>query len=309
VDRPAVSVLVPAFRARPFIERCLGSLLAQSFTDWEAVVLDNASEDGTFEVASGFAARDPRFRASRNPANVGPLRNWRACLERARGRLVALLFVDDWYEPGFLEALVPRLEDPAVGLAFSGVNIVRQAGARIVRSRGHYVFAGRRELASVEYLAGAYDGSPEMPVSPACAVLRAEDARRWLMHDLRDGAALGVADHGAGADLWLFLQACREYPRLAHVDRPLVSFSSHGSNLTYRSEVPRAYAAARLEFAESSDRWAPSQKGLARMAWALRGTDRAAAVRGRLTAAGRLHLLATHVRGAVAPAFRRVFPR
>jgi len=74
---PKVSILIPVFNRKDYIAECIQSALDQTFTDFEVVVVDNASEDGTWEICQQFAANDQRVRIFQNDTNIGPVRNWR----------------------------------------------------------------------------------------------------------------------------------------------------------------------------------------------------------------------------------------
>ena len=145
---PAASVLVPCFRSAAFLARALDSLLAQTFEGWEAVVVDNASDDGTFELALSYAQRDRRIHAHRNAENLGPLQNWRRAAALARGPFAALLFSDDWYAPELLAEALPYLGDPRIGFVQSAVRIVEdpaRAEAAPVRFASRDIGADLRE--------------------------------------------------------------------------------------------------------------------------------------------------------------------
>src|SRR5437667_3511518 len=81
---PAVSVCIPAYRGAAHIGEAIESVLAQSFADFELVVVDDASRDDTAAVVARY--RDPRIRFLRNERNAGVQANWNRCLELARGR-------------------------------------------------------------------------------------------------------------------------------------------------------------------------------------------------------------------------------
>lgn len=92
---PLVSVIIPAHNAGPFLGGALASVLRQTMADWEAIIVENGSTDGTLDVAREYAARDGRIRVYQVPAagHPGPPRNFG--MERARGRYIALLDADD----------------------------------------------------------------------------------------------------------------------------------------------------------------------------------------------------------------------
>lgn len=296
-------MLVPCFRAAAFVARALDSVLAQTRGDWELVACDNASDDGTWEILQAYAARDERIRVYRNDENIGPVGNWRRCASLARAPLVALLFADDWYEPTFLEETLALLDDPEVGLVHTAVRIVQDPSAP---ERGLVMYQGDGPVTSEAYLRTALrHWGAQVPVSPGCAVARREDLERWLGVRLEDDEAFGFTRHGAGPDLWVYLQACSEYPTIVQVPTPLVNFYSHGENLTHTEKTQPAYAAAVVQFAEAvRSKVVPRQAAWVRLYRELRGTSYAARVLKRLRLVGRLRLLKLDLRESARRVFR-----
>jgi len=115
---PRVSILVPAYNDEAYLDAALRSLAAQTWADFEAVISDDGSTDGTAEIAAAWAARDPRFRLLSAESNRGMTENWNAALRAARGELVTKLDADDGAAPDFLAAMVPELDDAAVAAVF-----------------------------------------------------------------------------------------------------------------------------------------------------------------------------------------------
>lgn len=103
-EEPFFSVCVPVYNGAAFLSETVESVLAQTFKDFEVVILDNASTDASFSIASRLAARDVRVKVFRNEAVLPMGGNWEKCLSLARGACVGLLSADDMYMPGFLEA-------------------------------------------------------------------------------------------------------------------------------------------------------------------------------------------------------------
>ena len=99
---PRVSVIVPAFNYAQYLGEALGSMLAQTFADWECVIVDDGSTDDTPAVARGFVARDPRFRYVRQDnAGLAAARN--RGLAESTGEYVQFLDADDRLSPRKLE--------------------------------------------------------------------------------------------------------------------------------------------------------------------------------------------------------------
>lgn len=120
-----VTVLVPTYNAGPYLGDCLRSIQAQSITDWQAVIGDNASTDESVDVV--VSLDDSRFRVVRRSRTIGWVANVNLLLSEAAGEYVAVLHADDWWEPEFLARTVERLEAaPGSLLATTGVREMRE---------------------------------------------------------------------------------------------------------------------------------------------------------------------------------------
>jgi glycosyltransferase involved in cell wall biosynthesis len=119
--RPRVSFAVPVYNEERAIRRCLDSLLAQSFQDFEIVVCDNASTDRTREILAEYVARDPRVRVFANDVNIGLIANFNRVFELTRGELFRWVGADDWLEPEYTSRCVAALDaNPAAIVATAG---------------------------------------------------------------------------------------------------------------------------------------------------------------------------------------------
>ena len=104
-----LSILIPTLNAAEFLEARMNSILNQTYTDWELIICDSYSEDGTWEYFSRFKG-DPRVRMYRVPKE-GLYAGWNECLRRARGNYVHIATADDFEEPVFYAELIERLMD------------------------------------------------------------------------------------------------------------------------------------------------------------------------------------------------------
>ncbi|WP_311950122.1 glycosyltransferase family A protein [Halomonas piscis] len=105
-----ITVIVPAFNAETSLPTALASLAAQRGVTLEVIVVDDASTDGTAEVAEAFAAHDARFRLLRQPFNQGAYAARNRGLAAARGELITVHDSDDWSHPGKLAVQAQGLE-------------------------------------------------------------------------------------------------------------------------------------------------------------------------------------------------------
>ncbi|MFN4098217.1 MAG: glycosyltransferase [Pararhodobacter sp.] len=120
---PLISVIVPVFNVADLIGEAIASLRAQSLTDFEALVIDDGSTDGSGERAAEAFAGDPRFRLIRQD-NQGLSGARNTGLDRARGAFVAFLDSDDALAPGFLQTLHEALQERGTDWAACGITLV-----------------------------------------------------------------------------------------------------------------------------------------------------------------------------------------
>lgn len=141
---PLVSVCIPVYNGERFLGRTLDSVLAQTFGDFEVVVSDNCSTDGTLALLDRYD--DSRLRVMRNATNLGVIANWNQVRAEARGAYVKLLPADDVLAADCLARQVAVLEDPAhaeVVMVAAKRDIVDEDDRVLLRDRG---LAGLRGL-------------------------------------------------------------------------------------------------------------------------------------------------------------------
>ena len=100
---PQVSIGMPVFNGEKFICEALDSLLAQTFTDFELIISDNASTDGTEAICGEYAAKDSRIRYVRQAENLGPAANFKYVLDVAVGEYFMWAAADDLWAPNFID--------------------------------------------------------------------------------------------------------------------------------------------------------------------------------------------------------------
>ncbi len=244
---PLISVLIPVYNRETYIEECIRSALDQTWRNLEVVVADNRSTDGTLAICESMARGDARIRIVRNDVNLGPVRNWKRCLDEARGELGMLLFSDDSIMPRFLEKAAPFLDDPEVGFTFSAVTRGSQPHLR----RVVYMWDGRAgKISSRRFLRDAMVHNGVLPCSPGATLFRLADLRKNLVIEIPSPSMRGFSGHGAGPDLLLFLQTAAAYPAVAHLAEPLAYFRDHAGSISRGNGqlLDGAYAQARLWF-------------------------------------------------------------
>jgi glycosyltransferase involved in cell wall biosynthesis len=157
---PLVSIIVPSFNAAPFLPALCQSLQAQTFRDFEVLIGDDASTDGTREAVAPFLA-DARFRYLRWDTNRGVTQSTQLLLGLASGEFWGYPGADDLYEPSFLQERLELLTTrPTVGFVHGPPTIIDETGAAI---------AGPADYASMEKL--PWPEREILPGSQALALL------------------------------------------------------------------------------------------------------------------------------------------
>ena len=115
---PTVSILTPTYNQEPYIAACIESVLAQSYFNWEQIIIDDGSTDKTALVVQGFS--DPRIHFCRqvNRGIAALAFTYNHALSQARGEIIAILEGDDFWPPEKLSTLVPSFADEQIVLAY-----------------------------------------------------------------------------------------------------------------------------------------------------------------------------------------------
>ncbi|MGN0202626.1 MAG: glycosyltransferase family 2 protein, partial [Candidatus Cryptobacteroides sp.] len=103
MDCPKISVIVPVYNAESTIRRCVDSILAQTFTDFECLLIDDGSKDRSGEICDEYAAKDSRVRVfHKENGGVSSARN--VGLDNAKGEWVTFVDSDDWIDSYYLSS-------------------------------------------------------------------------------------------------------------------------------------------------------------------------------------------------------------
>ncbi len=250
MNAPRVSVLIPVYNRRRYIEGCIESALAQTYTSLEIIVWDNASDDGTWQICANVARRDSRVRVYRHADNIGPVMNWRRCVEMARGHLAKLLFSDDRIEPTYLEKTVPAMSNPEVAFALSAVEIQSDETGRVGLAKWE---RGRLQCPSRWYIEDALFRIGACAHSPGAAIFRTSDMKKNLRTNIESPRYNDFKAHGGGVDLLLYLLTAASYQMVSYIDEPLAQFRSHNESITASrmyEDLSNRYHQARIAFSQ-----------------------------------------------------------
>jgi len=127
--KPTLSIGLPVYNGERFLKQALDSLLAQTYSDFELIISDNASTDRTEEICRDYVVKDPRVRYSRNTKNIGVGSNFNRVFELSIGEYFKWASADDLCEPEHLSRCLSVLKnDKAVVLVCSKTRFVDEVG-------------------------------------------------------------------------------------------------------------------------------------------------------------------------------------
>ena len=184
--RPKVSILMTAFNRKGYIRAAIESVIAQTFVDWELIIVDDCSTDGTPDVARRYAERDCRIRVVLNERNLGDYPNRSHAATFARGKYLKYHDSDDLLYPHCLATMVGMLDaEPRAAFALSSGSYWRGGPCPMLSSPAD---SYRREFL----------GSGMFSLGPACGLFRTE----WFR------SVGGFENTGASSDTVFWLRAC-----------------------------------------------------------------------------------------------------
>lgn len=124
-----VSVIIPIYNSEDKLERCVKSVLDQTYKDFEVLLIDDGSKDGSLKICEKFATEDERVRViSKENEGVSATRN--RGIDLAKGEYIQFLDSDDYIAPDMMELLVTRMEETKADVVVSGYTEIRAEGRK-----------------------------------------------------------------------------------------------------------------------------------------------------------------------------------
>ena len=216
-EAPAVTIGIPVYNGERYLEEAIRSVLSQTREELELVISDNASTDGTAEICSDYARKDPRVRCLRNPSNLGAAPNYNIVFEQARGRFFKWLAHDDRMTPTYVAKTTRVLETRPDAVLCNSV-------VAYIDGQGNPIGLYDSQLGKADAL------TPSLRL--AAMVLRSHSCIDFFGM-FRKSALQGSLLHGSfhGADRALLAQMALR-GRMIQIPAPLVQMREHESRYT-----------------------------------------------------------------------------
>lgn len=216
-----VSVCIDVYNYERFLAQAIESILAQTFTDIEIIIVDDCSQDKSFTIARKYAEKDSRILVFRNPSNLGMVQNRNACLRIARGKYVKFLHADDFLSSTeALSRMIAVMDNiPAISLIASARRMVNETSEEIdVWSCFDIV----KPVAGTTVINHCLREQRNLIGGPSAVMFRRDRAARGF-----DESYFVMAD----MEMWFHLleQGC-----FAYLPEPLCAFRIHGIQQTQK---------------------------------------------------------------------------
>lgn len=128
MEKPKITVIVPVYKVEKYLSKCIDSILAQTYTDFELILIDDGSPDNSGVICDEYASRDSRIRViHKSNGGVSSARN--AGIDAAQGEWIAFVDADDWIEPDYLNSMFVGTDD--VDLVMQGYKVVKYDATNI----------------------------------------------------------------------------------------------------------------------------------------------------------------------------------
>jgi len=201
---PMISIGLPVYNGKKFIQKRLDSILNQTITNFELIISDNASTDSTSDICKEYLQRDKRIRYIHQEKNMGAWWNFNFVLQQAKGKYFAWAAVDDIFFPDFLEKNVEALESNKNLICSTGKSQLYQLGDKKDKNLDNSFRGFRKKVikafrpSQASSLRGQYDAKVRTLLKKSAyqviyGLFRTEVLKRGMIKELfvgNDGALL-----------------------------------------------------------------------------------------------------------------------
>lgn len=244
---PLVSILIPVYNREYIVSETIECALKQTYSNIEIIIVDNFSTDATLGILQNFARKDSRIKIFQNTENVGPVLNWKRCIEEATGEYSKILFSDDLIDSNFIENAI-NIFDIDTAFVLTEIEVFKEE-----RITYNSVYQHKNLYTTKEYLEDVllYD-LLKFPVSPGCALFRTKDLIKALVIEIANPLSLNFKKFGAGNDLLLFLNTAKNYKNIKIANDTKSYFRSHDGSFTISNDLICYYNYSKSYFIENN---------------------------------------------------------
>lgn len=178
-----VSIIMPNYNGGKYLKETLESVLAQTYTNWELLFVDDCSTDNSLEIINEYQARDERIKIFKKEKNTGAAQSRNYALREAKGRWIAFLDSDDLWREDKLEKQINFMKENECAFSFSWYEVINAESEKLnafCPNQKEYTYKDILKHCSIGCLTAVYDreiiGIVYMPVE----AIKREDFACWL---------------------------------------------------------------------------------------------------------------------------------
>ncbi len=248
--KPKLSVLIPTYNREKYVGVAIESVLNQKYSDLEIICSDNASTDKTFQILQKYQNKDERIKVFQNEINLGPVWNWKRCLENASGKFIHWLWSDDWIEKNFyIDAFQMMESDGTSVLSTWNYRSDNQSDTQDKYLSWQFSFArvpgpvAARKILTL---------SSELPVSPAAYILPKKLVEKHFYTSIpKFSDKIDPVSNGVGVDSLMVVGCCLAVEKVSVLQKPSVVFRKHENlsvQLSREGTLTKMYLISHLWF-------------------------------------------------------------
>lgn len=234
------SIIIPAYNAEKYLQAAIESVISQSDSDWELILVDDGSTDSTPEICDKAASADPRIRAI-HTSNRGVSAARNKGIDESRGDFIAFLDADDLISPDFIQILKDALQKKKADLAASPLSVTKNPNPSYERVANQDlksdIFSEKTGLVHLFYQTNI-KGTPKKLDTSICGKLFPKN----LLHNIRFKEGIRFED------LDVFYQIVINTKKIAFVPYSLYFYRQHNSSFIHN------YSPSRLDVLDVTDR-------------------------------------------------------
>lgn len=249
-SNPKLSILIPTYNREKFIVNTIESVLNQDFEDYEIICSDNSSSDRTYEILQEYSLKYSQIKIFQNKENLGPVLNWKRCLDNASGEYIHWLWSDDWIESNFyVDAFNLMKEDDTKIVSSWNYRSDNIADLNDKYQSWQFSFPYiEGKIAAKKILLGTY----ELPLSPAAYIIPVDLVRKHFYTTIpKLNDKLNPVKKAVGVDSLMIIGACLDVENISILQKPSVVFRQHdniSSSLSKDGSLSKMYLLSHLWF-------------------------------------------------------------
>ncbi|WP_424492823.1 glycosyltransferase family 2 protein [Salinimicrobium sp. GXAS 041] len=195
-NSPVVSIVMPAYDASKFISESIDSVRAQTFADWELIIIDDASKDETNHLVKEYVQQDQRIKLHTLPVNQGAGFARNIGIKASEGDFISFLDADDLWKPHKLQAQLDFMRNHKLSMCYSSYELMDEEGRSLqemVKALEKLTFSKLLKANYVGNLTGIYNAK-ELGKIYCPPIRKRQDWAMWLQTLKKAGEAKGILE-------------------------------------------------------------------------------------------------------------------